>query len=60
MWKNRKRVNHIAIIAHVLNKNFESLSFNVGFREFKGRHSAVRIKSFLINEKKKLKINMND
>jgi len=57
MWKNRKRVNHIAIIAHVLNKNFESLSFNVGFREFKGRHSAVRIKSFLINEKKKLKIN---
>ena len=50
LWKNRKRVHHIAIIAHVLNKKFEHLSFAVSFRAFKGRNLTNRIKAFLTNE----------
>ena len=56
LWKNRKRMHFITLTAHVLNKDFESLSFVASFRSFHGRHLAKRIKAFLLNEVRKLKI----
>jgi len=56
LWKNRKRIHFTSIVAHVLNEKFESLSFVVSFRSFKGRHLSKRIKAFLVCELNKLKI----
>ena len=56
LWKNRKRMHFVTLTAHVLTKDFESLSFVASFRSFHGRHLAKRIKAFLLNEVRKLKI----
>ncbi|CAM4790591.1 unnamed protein product [Rotaria magnacalcarata] len=54
LWLNPRRNHFIVITAHYLDEYHQHLSDIISFRRFRGRHFSVRLKSFIINEIKKL------
>ncbi|CAF3189205.1 unnamed protein product, partial [Rotaria socialis] len=56
LWLNSRRNHFIVITAHYLDEYHQHLSDIISFRRFRGRHFSVRLKSFIINEIKKLNI----
>ncbi|CAF1187366.1 unnamed protein product [Rotaria magnacalcarata] len=54
LWLNPRRNHFIVITAHYLDEYHQHLSDIISFRRFRGRPFSVRLKSFIINEIKKL------
>lgn len=56
-WVSPRRMHFLCITAHYYDKEFHYISKVISFRRFIGRSLALRIRHFIRNELKKLKIN---
>lgn len=55
-WTSPRRAHFICITAHYFDKDFELVSRIIAFRRFIGRTFAMRLRRFISNELRKLKI----
>ncbi len=56
IWMNLRRHHFLVITAHYHDEHYQLFSDVISFRCFRGRHLAVRLRKFLLNEIKKLNI----
>lgn len=56
LWMNSRRNYFVVLTAHYLDKDYHHVSSVISFRRFCGRHLSTRLKSFLLNEIRKLNI----
>ena len=47
MWSNTRSQPYICVTAHVMTESFETLPILIGFRRFKGSHTAVSIEKYI-------------
>ena len=53
MWSNSRRQSFICITAHVMTNVYETIPILIGFRRFKGHHTAESIRNYIDYELKR-------